>query len=581
MTNAKSYRFGIVDWMVFLGMTVLSTAVGIYFAIIKKSKPEQEEPKPTVKHDFGSEKMSEYLLGSRNLKVLPVAMSLVASYISGVTILGTPSEVYYYGTQYWFITIAILLHGFAVVYIYLPVFCALRVGSSYEYLGMRFHSAIRSIAAFMFVLDEILFLPFVVYVPSLALDQVSGINLHYISVVIVVVCVLYTLLGGIKAVVHTDAWQILVMFLSVLAVAILATYYCKDWDGLESRIIFTNISPSPYVRHTVWCVLIGGFFYWTSFNAVNQTMVQRYMSLPSLKKARMAMAIFTIGVACFLLILCYMGLIIFGKYKDCDPKISGLIEHDDQLLPLFVVQTMGHIYGIPGLFIAGIFGAALSSLSVMLNCTSLVVLEDIVRGCFKMEPSERVSTILVKSTIIVLGFVAVSLVFVLEKLSGILGIAISITAIASGATFGLFSLGMLVPWANTVGTAVGGIASALISGWITFGTQFTIAAGKLGSQALPVFVEGCEGNVTIPQTTSVDQEQVLPLYRLSFHWVNPIGVATAIVVGALVSLVTKPTDMKTLDPDLISPVIHRFLPKECFEGRNLSQKSERKTIPKS
>ncbi|KAH8324244.1 hypothetical protein KR074_002227 [Drosophila pseudoananassae] len=578
----NSYRFGSVDYVVFLGMIVLSTSTGVYFGCIKKGKKKIEEVEPTLpttvperrKHDFGSEKMSEYLLGSRNLKVFPVAMSLIASYISGVTILGTTSEIYNYGTQYWFIAIAIVLQGIAVSYVYIPVFSALQVGSSYEYLEMRFHSIIRSIASFMFILDEILFLPFIVYVPAIALNQVSGINLHVIAVVIVIVCVFYTFVGGIKAVVHTDAWQVLVMFLSVLAVAALATYYANGLDVMfddaakGGRIIFTNTNPSPYVRHTVWSVLIGGFSYWTSFNAVNQTMVQRYMSLPSLKKARASMAIFTIGVAAFVSVCCWVGLLIFEMYKDCDPLSAGLITHDDQLLPLFVVQSVGHIYGMPGLFIAGIFGAALSSLSVVLNSTSLVILEDIVRGCFKMQPSERASTILVKSTIIVLGLVALSLVFVLEQLSGILSICTSMTAIAAGTTFGLFTLGMLVPWANTVGTAVGGIASALLAGWISFGTQFTIAAGQLNSQKLPVSVEGCAANVTLPENVWVDEEQVFPLYRLSYHWINPIGVATVLVVGALVSLVTKPTNMKTLDPDLISPVIHRFLPKECFEGRN-------------
>ncbi|EDX04189.1 GD22434 [Drosophila simulans] len=566
----EDYRFGSVDYAVFLGMIVLSTSTGIYFGCIKKSKVKLEEAEPTLpattperrKHDFGSEKMSEYLLGSRNLKVFPVAMSLIASYISGVTILGTTSEIYNYGTQYWFIAIAIVLQGIAVSYVYIPVFSALQVGSSYE----------------------ILFLPFIVYVPAIALNQVSGINLHVIAVVIVVVCVFYTFVGGIKAVVHTDAWQVLVMFLSVLAVAILATVYANGLNVLfddaakGGRLIFNNTNPSPYVRHTVWSVLIGGFSYWTSFNAVNQTMVQRYMSLPSLKKARASMAIFTIGVAAFVSVCCYVGLLIYEMYKDCDPLSAGLITHDDQLLPLFVVQSVGHIYGMSGLFIAGIFGAALSSLSVVLNSTSLVILEDIVRGCFKMQPSERASTILVKSTVIVLGLVALSLVFVLEQLSGILSICTSMTAIAAGTTFGLFTLGMLVPWANTVGTAVGGIASALLAGWISFGTQFTIAAGELNSQKLPVSVDGCVGNVTLRENIWVDEEQVFPLYRLSYHWINPIGVATVIVVGALVSLVTKPTNMKTLDPDLISPVIHRFLPKECFSGRNLHAQAHKNLL---
>ncbi|XP_023174557.2 sodium-coupled monocarboxylate transporter 2 isoform X1 [Drosophila hydei] len=583
MDTKSDYRFGSIDYTIFLGMIVLSTGTGIYFSCYKKTKKSIEEVEPTLpgsvvkEHDFGSAKMSEYLLGSRQLKVFPVAMSLIASYVSGVTILGTTSEIYNYGTQYWFIAIAILLQGIAVSYVYIPVFTVLQVGSSYEYLEMRFHSVIRSIASFMFILDEILFLPFIVYVPAIALNQVSGINLHVISAVIVIVCVFYTFVGGIKAVVHTDAWQTLVMFLSVLVVAVLGTFYANGLDKLfddaakGERLIFTNINPSPYVRHTVWSVLIGGFSYWISFNAVNQTMVQRYMSLPSLKQARASMAIFTIGVAAFVSVCCYVGLLIFEKYQNCDPLSAGLITHDDQLLPLYVVQTVGHISGMAGLFIAGIFGAALSSLSVVLNSTSLVILEDIVRGCFKIQPSERASTILVKGSIIVLGAIALSLVLVLEHLSGVLSICTSMTAIAAGTTFGLFTLGMLVPWANNVGTAVGGIAGALLAGWISFGTQFTIAAGQLNSQKLNVSVEQCTTNITLPEHNWVDEEDVFPLYRLSYHWINPIGVATVIVVGSIVSLLTKPTDVKTLDAQLISPVLHRFLPKECFVSRQQPQ----------
>lgn len=133
--------------------------------------PIQDDVSKKPVNDFGSKSLSEYLLGSRKMKPFPVAMSLVArylsncwvffrtgfyfdcnslillinsqfndlmfvaidnSYISGVTILGTPAEIYSYGTQYWLIIVAIILMGFVVSYVYLPVFTTLRVGSSYE-----------------------------------------------------------------------------------------------------------------------------------------------------------------------------------------------------------------------------------------------------------------------------------------------------------------------------------------------------------------------------------------------------------------------------------------------------------------
>lgn len=221
------------------------------------------------------------------------------------------------------------------------------------------------------------------------------------------------------------------------------------------------------------------------------------------------------------------------------------------------MQTVGNLHGIPGLFIAGVFGAALSSLSVVLNSTALVVLEDIVKGCFRFQLSEKSSSIVVKTCIVVLGCIAVSLVFVLEKLSGILSVATSVTAIAAGTTCGLFTLGMLVPWSNHKGALAGAIAGALMSGWISFGSQISFAKGDLVSQKLPISIADCSVNATLPDDNDYDESGVFPLYRLSFHWINPIGIASTILVGTIVSFLTGPTVVKKLDADVLSPVIHK------------------------
>lgn len=135
------FKFHLIDYIVFGAMLVFSASVGVYFGYFSKPKSKRQsasqqrhrdESFNEKKTDFGSKSMLEYLLGSRKLKSFPVAMSLVASYISGVTVLGTPAEIYNFGTQYWLIIFPIFLMGFIVSYVYLPVFCQLKVGSSYE-----------------------------------------------------------------------------------------------------------------------------------------------------------------------------------------------------------------------------------------------------------------------------------------------------------------------------------------------------------------------------------------------------------------------------------------------------------------
>lgn len=580
------YRFSVVDYGVFASMLVLSAACGIYFGFFKRTVnhtpdssddecgPSRNSSNNKRHTTFGSSTMDEYLLGSRKLKAFPVAMSLVAGYISGVTILGTPSEIYNFGTQYWLIVLPILLMGVAVCTIYLPVFCSLKLNSSYEYLELRFNSSVRSIASIMFVLDELFFLPMIIYVPALAFNQVTGFNLYIIGAIVCVVCIFYTLLGGIKAVVFTDAWQVVVMFISVVIVVILGTIaiggpeIVLDRSERGGRIDFFNLNPSMYERQTFWGVLIGGFFYWTSFNSVNQTMVQRYMSLPNLKKAKLSIGMFTIGMGVFVSVCCYAGLLIYAHYYRCDPMSVGLVTTDDQLFPHYVMEIVGHLQGIPGLFIAGVFGAALSSLSVVLNSTSAVLLEDILKGLFRVNPSPFVANVFVRGSVVVLGLAAMGCLFIIEKLGGILSVATSLSAIAAGTTCGIFTLGMLVPWSNSKGAMLGGIFGALLSGWVSLGAQFAGANGHIVPHKLPVSVDNCSpdliANSTIINPIYPDESEVFPLYRLSYHWITPIGVITVMLVGTIVSFLTEPRNLKDIDPELISPVIHRFLPQECF-----------------
>lgn len=119
---------------------------------------------------------------------------------------------------------------------------------------------------------------------------------------------------------------------------------------------------------------------------------------------------------------------------------------------------------------------------------------------------------------------------------------------------------MLVPRSNTKGTISGMIAGYLLSAWIVVGSRVEFLLGRLKEQKLPVYIDGCEdnhGNSTMVQTI-VDNSQVFSLHRLSFHWVSPIGVFTVMAVGTAVSYCTGGRKNEEIDPQLISPVIHRY-----------------------
>lgn len=124
------------------------------------------------------------------MNFFPIAASLIASHISGITLMSIPAEMYANGTQYSLMVVCALIVGITLTYIYLPVFYELQLTSSFQYLEMRFDKSVRLMASFIYAISILIFIPIVLYVPALAFSQVSGINLHAISLTTSLVCVM-------------------------------------------------------------------------------------------------------------------------------------------------------------------------------------------------------------------------------------------------------------------------------------------------------------------------------------------------------------------------------------------------------
>lgn len=143
---AKSLQhFGLMDYIIFMGMLLGCSMIGIYFALAGKKKPNNS----LSSKRRGSMEL-DYLVGGRKMKVFPVAVSLVASWISGITLLGSSTEMYLYGTEFVTIYIAILISGLIIHYIFLPVYSEMKIISVYEYLEERFDQRVRTFGSVMF-----------------------------------------------------------------------------------------------------------------------------------------------------------------------------------------------------------------------------------------------------------------------------------------------------------------------------------------------------------------------------------------------------------------------------------------------
>lgn len=225
-------------------------------------------------------------------------------------------------------------------------------------------------------------------------------------------------------------------------------------------------------------------------------MMQRYLSLPTATSVRKSLWIFVVGVILLVLFCGYAGLLIFATFYKCDPLTTMLAREKDQLLPLLVMEVLGEYPGLPGLFVAGIFSAALSSLSTGLNSMAAVFLEDFYKTFVRKEISEKCTYIMMKSTVVVMGVICVGLVFIVEKLGAVLQLSMSVGAIAIGPSLSLFTMGVLIPWINAKGALLGAFASLAFMSWLSLNTQAAIARGDLTFEEKDVFTDGCHYSFT-------------------------------------------------------------------------------------
>ncbi|XP_058455249.1 sodium-coupled monocarboxylate transporter 1-like [Malaya genurostris] len=539
----EALRFTYVDYGIFVSLLAISVFIGIYFGFCSKIKQDNVE---------------EYLLGGKSMPKFPVAASLIATSVSGITLLGVPTDIYAYGTQIWMFVISGLIVGFAMHFVYLPVFQDMQLTSCFSYLEIRFDRVVRLTASFVFALSSLFLVPVVIYVPALAFSQVSGINLHMVTPVLCVVCIFYTTVGGLRAVVWTDTVQFILMMASIFAVIILGVIdvgsFAEVWRRAErgGRLIFFGMNPDPTQRISFWCVIFGLTTNWIAVFGINQACIQRFLAVPTRKAAKNSLKIYIFGLIAINSLACFIGLLMYAKYETCDPVTTKQVEKLDQVVPFYIMDAGGKITGLPGMFIVGVFSAALSTMSSCLNTLAGTIYEDFIRSCVR-NASERTSSTIMKMIVVVLGIIVIVLVFVVEKMGSVIQIVVSCTGVISGSVMGMFTLGMVSTRANTKGVVSGVVISisCMITLWIS-------SLGKLQYDFLPLRKDGCSEEIlfNLYNSTATDNipsasENLPYIFRISFMYYSLVGLMIFLIVAYPVSICTgggRVVDQRLLTP---------------------------------
>uniref|UniRef100_A0A8C6NV76 Solute carrier family 5 member 8, like n=1 Tax=Nothobranchius furzeri TaxID=105023 RepID=A0A8C6NV76_NOTFU len=550
-TGGPVATFSVWDYVVFAGTIVSAAGIGLFQAIRGRKETSS----------------AEFLLGGRQMTAVPVAMSLTASFMSGITVIGTPAEAYRFGAAFWLFGFSYAIMSAITAEIFVPLFYRLGITSAYEYLEMRFNRLIRLIGTSMYIVQTALYTGLVIYAPALALNQITGLDLWGVLVATGAVCIVYCTLGGLKAVIWTDVLQMVIMLAGFVAViargAVLQGGLTKIWqDAAEGgRLDAFDFDPDPLKRHTFWTIVVGGSIMWTSIYSINQSQVQRYISCKTLGHAKMSLYVNMVGLWVTVSLAVFSGLTMYSIYKNCDPLSNGDIGTPDQLLPYLVMDILAAYPGIPGLFVAAAYSGTLSTVSSSINALVAVTVEDFIFPLCKNLTQKQVTWLnmglsklcyfqpplfcLKANTTILLTFY-----FSLQA-------ALSIFGMISGPLLGLYLLGMLFRTTNSIGGLSGMIIGLALTLWVGIGGQIYPPTDEK-TKPLSVSTSGCnnsQSNTTASPWTSpvtlTQQPDFRPpiadsWYSLSYVYFSLFGMLTTMVSGLLLSMITGKVPLKEL-----------------------------------
>jgi solute:Na+ symporter, SSS family len=476
----------------------------------------------------------EYFLAGRRMPWLAVGASVIASLLSSLTYLSEPGEVWHSGITHVLGKVLAVPVEIAIVWaICIPFAMRFRFTSAYEYLEHRFDRRTRLLGVVLFVLLVVLWMGFVVLASARALAAVSGFSLLTVIATVGLVATLYTMVGGLRAVIWTDVIQVLLLIgggLFVIGyVAVTTGSDPVDWLAATREHLAREgsgetmpwFSFSPHTRATVFTVAISMAVWHVCTHTSNQMTVQRYYSTADTRAARrsfLTAMLLGLGINLMLVVVGLALLYQLGGSgaEQLDLDVSTK-QGRDLVFPAFAVQKLPP--GCGGAILAALLAAAMSSIDSGINSIATVVTVERRRS---PEGNVRTAMTLTLLAGVVVTFAAYGLDFLPARFGIVDALPRTFNAI-TGPLGGLFLIGMFVGRASgrtaTIATGCGLVTSLVIGYWQNL-VELAASAGLVDAARL--------ADLGLLDETGA-------ALSLSFTWVMPGALAVTLLVAWLLS----------------------------------------------
>jgi len=417
---------------------------------------------------------SAFTLGNSAIPGWVVTMSIFATFVSSISFLALPGNAYSSNWNAFVFSLSIPFASILAVKVFVPLYRKANSPSAYTYLETRFGPWARIYASACYLLTQIMRMGTILYLLALPVHAMFGWNIVVIIVVTGLAVMLYSLLGGIQAVVWTDAIQGIIMISGAVLCLVYILFSMPEGPGqmLEIASAHDKFSLGSFgislKESTFWVVLIYGIFINLQNYGIDQNYVQRYMASKSDREAKRSaffggMLYIPVSLVFFLI-----GTSLYAYYTaqpDALPAELQSADMSDRVFPFFIVNNLPA--GFTGLLIASIFAAGMSTISTSINSGSTVILTDYYKRYAKKEVSEKDSMKVLYLSSLVFSIIGIIIGVAMINVQSALDAWWKLASVFSGGMLGLFLLGAFVKTVNVKATIIGVILGLIAILWLS------------------------------------------------------------------------------------------------------------------
>jgi SSS family solute:Na+ symporter len=434
---------------------------------------------------FRNKTSDQFTTGGKKIPSWVVGMSIFATFVSSISFLALPGKAYMSDWNAFVFSLSIPVASWAAVKFFVPHYRKIGNVSAYYYLEQRFGSWARIYASSCYILTQLMRTGAILLLLALPLNALFGWNIKTVIIITGLTVMLYSMLGGIQAVIWTDTIQGIILIAGAITCAVILTFSMPEgprqlFEIASANNKFSLGSPGLSLKDsTFWVVLIYGLFINLQNYGIDQNYVQRYMTTSTEKGAKASALFGSLLYIPVSLIFFYIGTALFSYYTtqpDLLPDELKLPGSGDKVFPYFIAT--GLPAGVTGLLIAAIVSAGMSTVSTSLNSTATIVHSDYYKKYFNKHASEKSSMSVLYISSSITGILGIIIALALLGVESVLDAWWSLASIFSGGMLGLFLLGFISKRTGKIEAATGVIVGVMLIIWMSLSPVY-LTEGKL------------------------------------------------------------------------------------------------------